>query len=81
MQCPGQDTRFWKPGDIYDIRCPFCGSIIEFFKDDTRLTCKKCKKKVRNPKLDAGCSEYCPFKDECLGEVVEQQKARRSKQK
>jgi hypothetical protein len=74
MQCPGQDTRYWQPGDIYDVQCPYCSSKIEFFKDDTRLRCKSCGKKVRNPKLDIGCAETCPFSAECLGQLVESQK-------
>jgi ribosomal protein S27E len=70
MQCPGQDTRFWQPGDIYEVKCPYCGYVMEYFKDDTRLTCKGCGKKVRNPKLDIGCAEHCPFAAECLGHLV-----------
>ena len=22
MRCPGQDTRFWKPEDIFEMKCP-----------------------------------------------------------
>jgi len=32
MKCPGQDMRFWKPGDIFDTQCPKCGRRIEFLK-------------------------------------------------
>jgi len=35
MKCPGQDMRFWKPGDIFDTQCPKCGRRIEFFKDES----------------------------------------------
>ena len=33
MKCPGQDMRFWKPGDIFDTQCPKCGRRVEFFKE------------------------------------------------
>jgi len=29
--CPGQDTTFWKPGDIFEIPCVKCGFLVEFF--------------------------------------------------
>ena len=35
MRCPGQDSRYWKPGAAYDVTCPQCGSSIEFFKDES----------------------------------------------
>ena len=35
MKCPGQDTQYWKPGAIYDAKCPECEHVVEFFKDDT----------------------------------------------
>jgi ribosomal protein S27E len=70
MRCPGQDTRFWQPGDIYEVKCPSCGEKLEFFKDDTRRTCKHCGQVIRNPKLDVGCAEHCPFSADCLGELV-----------
>lgn len=28
MKCPGQDMRYWKPGDIFDVSCPHCGKRI-----------------------------------------------------
>ena len=42
MKCPGQDTRYWKPGDIFVTECPKCSAEIEFFKDDTRRRCAWC---------------------------------------
>ena len=53
-QCPGQDKRFWKAGDIFEAPCPHCGGVIEFWKDDLRRRCRKCGKKVANPRLDLG---------------------------
>jgi len=65
--CPGQDTRFWQPGDIFNSRCGNCGSIIEFFKDDASQRCKKCGTKVQNPKLNMGCAQWCEHARDCLG--------------
>ena len=67
MKCPGQDTRNWKPGDIFEVPCPRCGAAIEFFKDETRRRCRSCKAMVPNPKLDLGCAEWCAYADECVG--------------
>ena len=65
MKCPGQDTRYWKPGDIFDIKCPVCKSRVEFFKDDSSRACKKCGNTFFNPKKDLGCAEYCEFAEQC----------------
>jgi len=35
MKCPRQDSRYWKPGAIFEARCPECGNDVEFFKGDT----------------------------------------------
>ena len=29
VRCPGQDLRFWKLGDIFDVPCPHCGTAVE----------------------------------------------------
>jgi hypothetical protein len=71
MRCPGADTRYWKPGDIYEVKCGKCGEILEFFKDDSRRTCKNCNQVIRNPKLDLGCIEHCEFSELCRGELNE----------
>ncbi|MDK1032666.1 MAG: hypothetical protein QGD94_11710 [Planctomycetia bacterium] len=67
VKCPGQDQRFWKPGDIYEIACLKCGNAVEFWKDDPVRPCKSCGFKMRNPKLDLACAEWCKFADKCLG--------------
>ncbi len=72
MKCPGQDTRYWKTGDIYIIECPSCGAELEFFKDDKTRICKACRHKFYNPKLDLGCLEYCKFADKCAKEFIEE---------
>lgn len=66
-QCPGQDTRMWRPGDIYEVICPSCGTIVEFFKDDSRRKCKKCDYIIKNPKIELGCAQWCEHAEECLG--------------
>jgi DNA-directed RNA polymerase subunit RPC12/RpoP len=67
MKCPGQDTQYWKPGAIYEVKCPACGHKVEFFKDDTTRRCGHCGHRFVNPRLDFGCAAYCPFAEQCLG--------------
>ena len=75
MKCPGQDMRYWRPGDIFDARCPACGSTIEFFKDEVRRKCR-CGRVVANPKLDLGCAQWCSYAEQCTGAVAEKPGAR-----
>ncbi len=65
--CPGQDTRFWKPGDIFNVKCSRCGNLVEFFKDEATRRCPKCGKRIVNPKLSLGCAKWCAHAKECLG--------------
>ncbi|MDR2352197.1 MAG: hypothetical protein LBF22_03385 [Deltaproteobacteria bacterium] len=67
IMCPGQNTQFWRPGDIFDIVCPACGAKVEFFKDDAKRRCSKCGQEFPNPKLNEGCAKWCKFADKCLG--------------
>jgi hypothetical protein len=67
IRCPGQDQRFWKPGDIFEVKCPACGQNVEFFKDEPKLKCRKCGQEVANPKIDLGCAEWCQYAEQCLG--------------
>jgi len=69
MKCPGQDSRFWKPGAIFDEKCPKCGHIVEFFKDDTARKCGRCGHRFANPKMDFGCASYCQYAEECIGDL------------
>jgi hypothetical protein len=69
MKCPGQDTRYWKPGDIFDVDCPHCGNKVEFFKDEATRKCRNCKNKIVNPRMTFGCAGYCQFAARCLGDL------------
>ena len=66
MQCPGQDTRYWKPGAIYELSCPTCGARVEFFKDDPARRCPRCAERIPNPRRDVGCAEWCPHAKDCV---------------
>jgi hypothetical protein len=67
VRCPGQDQRFWKPKDIFEVSCPECGRAIEFFRDEPVLKCRGCGRIVVNSRLDLGCAEWCKHADQCLG--------------
>ncbi len=71
-RCPGQDMRYWKPEDIFDLNCPHCGFNIEFWKDEPFRLCKSCGNEVRNPRIDLGCAKWCKFANECLGKLPQQ---------
>jgi Zn ribbon nucleic-acid-binding protein len=65
--CPGQDTAFWRPGDIFEVECSSCGHEVEFFKDDVSRRCGRCGGRVQNPKLNLGCAQWCEHAAQCLG--------------
>lgn len=67
FRCPGQDQRFWRPDDIFEVLCPGCGEPVEFFKDEPQLKCSKCGHIAVNPKIDLGCAEWCQYAEQCLG--------------
>ncbi len=69
MKCPGQDSRYWKPGAIFETECPECGKPVEFFKDDTIRKCGACGHRFVNPNMDFGCAAYCRFAEQCIGEL------------
>lgn len=73
MKCPGQDTRNWKPEDIFEVNCPVCGAPVEFFKDEMRLRCSQCRKIVPNPRANFGCAEHCQYSDQCVGPELARQ--------
>jgi len=69
-RCPGQDKRYWKPGDIFEVACGGCGKSIEFFKDEPKLKCRSCGRTVVNPKIDLGCAQWCQYAEQCLAVSV-----------
>ena len=69
MQCPGQDNRYWDGEAVFEAPCPHCGHVLEFFKDDSQRSCKKCGKRVLNPRIDFGCAAYCSHAEQCLGSM------------
>jgi len=70
VRCPGQDQRFWKPEDIFDVNCPGCNKPVEFFKDEPKLKCRNCGQVVVNPKIDLGCAQWCQYAEQCLAVSV-----------
>jgi putative nucleotidyltransferase with HDIG domain len=71
FRCPGQDQRFWKPADIFEVRCSRCGTSVEFFKDEPKLNCRNCGHVVANPKIDLGCAEWCQYAEQCVGVLAD----------
>lgn len=67
MRCPGQDRRYWTPEDVTEVDCVRCGTAVEFFKTDGVRECPGCGKRVVNPKVAAGCAQWCAAAEECLG--------------
>ena len=64
--CPGRDTRYWGPTDIFEVTCPACGVAVEFFKDEAALRCR-CGGRVENPNIRMGCARWCSHAARCLG--------------
>ncbi len=77
MKCPGQDSRYWKPGAIFDTKCPKCGQQVEFFKDDTTRKCNHCGHRFVNPRMDFGCAAYCQYAEQCIGDLPPEVAAQR----
>jgi hypothetical protein len=69
MKCPGQDTQYWNADAVFDVKCPQCSSMVEFFKDDTTRKCGHCGHRFVNPKMDFGCAAYCQYAEQCLGDL------------
>ncbi len=77
MKCPGQDTRYWKPEAVFEAKCPKCGNAVEFFKDDTTRKCGICGHRFLNPGMDFGCAAYCPYAEQCIGNLPPELMARK----
>lgn len=74
MECPGQDSLFWKPDDVFEISCPKCSYKVEFFKYDVKRKCP-CGHEMVNPRLDFGCAQWCSYGDRCLESLPEEVRA------
>ncbi len=72
MKCPGQDMQYWSEDAIYEVKCPECKAMVEFYKDDTTRKCQACGHRFVNPKMDFGCATYCQFAEQCLGTLPEE---------
>ena len=72
-KCPGQNPQYWKPEDAFEVACPNCKEIVEFFKDEPKRRCHNCKQEVVNPKVDFGCALWCPKAVDCIGQERYQQ--------
>ena len=67
MKCPGQNTQFWRPDDVFEVSCGQCGYSVEFFKTDVSRFCPGCGIRIKNPRLNLGCAQWCSYAKECLG--------------
>ena len=69
FRCPGQDPRYWKPDDVFEIDCPGCQRSIEFFKDEPARKCPGCGQRITNPRIDLGCAKWCQYAAHCIGNL------------
>jgi hypothetical protein len=73
VNCPGQSMQFKKPSQMtYYINCHQCDNSVEFWYDDRKRPCEKCKEIVK-PDLQTlmqyhSCSSHCKEARECLGD-------------
>lgn len=72
MKCPGQDMQYWNADAIFEVECPECHKLVEFYKDDTNRRCTHCGHRFVNPKMDFGCAAYCQYAEQCLGTLPEE---------
>jgi NADH pyrophosphatase NudC (nudix superfamily) len=62
-KCPGREKNL----RAKIVKCPYCKYAIEFFSDELKRNCPKCKKEVFQEKLPA-CIDWCKYAKECLGD-------------
>lgn len=63
--------QYWTSEAIFDVKCPKCQQLVEFYKDDTTRKCGSCGHRFVNPNMDFGCATYCQFAEQCLGTLPE----------
>jgi HD superfamily phosphodiesterase len=64
--------QYWSDDAIFEVKCPDCSKMVEFYKDDTTRKCHHCGHRFVNPKMDFGCATYCQFAEQCLGTLPEE---------
>lgn len=63
-RCSGNNTQEWGFEAIFEMECPGCGFVIEFYKDEIKKVCKICGETVPNNRKDQGCGQWCSSKSE-----------------
>ena len=63
--CPGRDRSGWTYDDIFEVKCPVCGTFVEFFKDDVRRQCSGCSRSILNPRQGGRCVDWCLSAERC----------------
>jgi len=58
-KCTGNNTQEWGFDAIFDVECPECGYVVEFFKDEITRNCPMCEGTIINPRKDYGCGQWC----------------------
>ncbi len=64
FKCPGQDSRNLK---IKIIECQNCFEAVEFFSDEMKRKCPRCKTEVVCKKLPS-CIDWCKYAQKCIGD-------------
>jgi len=62
--CPG--SKEIKNPYPEEIRCVFCGNMVEIWSDEAETTCPTCKKTITRD-LKPSCIQWCPAAKECIG--------------
>jgi endogenous inhibitor of DNA gyrase (YacG/DUF329 family) len=63
-KCTGQNMYEWGFDAIFEVECPECGHMVEFFKDEIKRNCSRCGSRVTNDHKDYGCQRWCSCKDD-----------------
>lgn len=66
QRCPGYEKSMLL--ETFEVECPNCGRVLEFFSDEMKLRCK-CGTVVYRESQPT-CAEWCPFAAECLAGIL-----------
>jgi len=58
-KCTGNNTQEWGFDAIFDVKCPNCENLVEFFKDEITRNCSNCGETVKSHREDYGCGQWC----------------------